>query len=64
MTIRKLEIYDAVSEMLKMTEAAKTLYISQPSISQVIKELEEDMKVKLFQRLGRKLYIAEEGRVF
>ncbi len=64
MTIRKLEIYYTVSEMLNMTEAAKVLYISQPSISQVIKELEEEMKVKLFQRLGRKLYITEEGRVF
>ena len=64
MTIRKLEIYYTVSEMLNMTEAAKVLYISQPSISQVIKELEEEMKVKLFQRLGRKLYITEEGKVF
>ncbi len=64
MTIRKLEIYYTVSEMLSMTEAAKVLYISQPSISQVIKELEEEIGVKLFERLGRKLYITEEGKLF
>jgi len=63
-TIRKLEIYYAVAERLSMTEAARELYISQPSISQVIKELEGDMEVKLFQRIGRKLYLTEEGRVF
>ncbi len=64
MTLRKLEIYYTVAEKLSMTVAAKELYISQPSISQVIRELEEDMEVKLFQRIGRKLYLTEEGRVF
>jgi len=64
MTFRKLEIYYTVAEILNMTKASKELYISQPSISQVIKELESDMDVKLFQRIGRKLYLTEEGKVF
>lgn len=64
MTIRKLEIYYVVAEKLNMTQAAKELYISQPSISQVIKELEEGMGVRLFQRLGRRIYLTDEGVVF
>lgn len=64
MTIRKLEIYYAVAKKLNMTQVAKELYISQPSISQVIKELEEEMEVKLFKRIGKKLYLTDEGKVF
>lgn len=64
MTIRKLEIYYTVSKTLNMTQAAKELYISQPSISQVIKELEDDMGVKLFQRSGRRINLTREGEVF
>ena len=64
MTIRKLEIYYVVSKKLNMTQAAKELYISQPSISQAIKELEEGMGVMLFQRLGRRIYLTDEGAVF
>ena len=64
MTFRKLEIFYTVAEILNMTKASKILYISQPSISQVIKELESDMEVQFFQRIGRKLYLTEEGKVF
>ncbi len=64
MTFRKLEIFYTVAEILNMTKASKILYISQPSISQVIKELEGDMEVQFFQRIGRKLYLTEEGKVF
>lgn len=64
MTLRKLKIYYTVAEKLNMTEAAKELYISQPSISQAIRELEERLGVKLLERMGKKLHLTEEGRVF
>ncbi len=63
MTIRKLEIFYRVSVLLNMTKVAKEMYISQPSISQVIKELEEDFGCKLFERIGKKLFLTSEGEL-
>ena len=44
-----------------MRKAAELLYISQPSVSQAIRELEEYYNVKLFERISQKLHITEEG---
>nr|WP_302595531.1 LysR family transcriptional regulator [uncultured Cellulosilyticum sp.] len=62
MTIRHLKIFIAVVEMGKMRLAAEKLYISQPAISQAIQELENYYNVKLFERLGQKLYLIESGK--
>lgn len=61
MTIRHLKIFIAVAECGRMRKAAELLYISQPSISQAIRELEEYYNVKLFERISQKLHITEEG---
>lgn len=47
-----------------MTEVAEKLYISQPAVSQTIHELEEYLSVRLFDRMGRKLYLTYEGELF
>lgn len=62
MTIRHLKIFLAVAETGKMSLAAKQLYLTQPTISQAIRELEEHYSVRLFDRLSKRLYITEEGR--
>ncbi len=61
MTIRHLKIFMTVAECGKMRKAAELLYISQPSVSQAIRELEEYYNVKLFERISQKLHITEEG---
>lgn len=61
MTIRHLKIFIAVATCGKMRQAAETLYISQPAVSQAIKELEGYYNIKLFERLSQKLYLTEEG---
>lgn len=61
MTIRHLKIFIAVCDYGKMSLAAKELYITQPSISQAISEIEQHYGVKLFERLSRKLFITEAG---
>lgn len=45
-----------------MNAAAAKLYISQPTVSQAIRELEEHYGVLLFERLNRRLYITDAGR--
>lgn len=62
MTIRHLKIFIAVAETGSMSAAAQRLYLSQPTVSQAIQELEKHYQVPLFERLSRKLYITEEGR--
>lgn len=61
MTIRHLEIFIKVAECGKMRQAAEELFISQPSVSQAIKEIEDHYGVKLFERLSKKLFITEQG---
>lgn len=62
MTIRTLKIFIAVAEEKTMHAAARRLYISQPSVSQAIAELEKEYHVKLFERLSQRLYLTETGR--
>lgn len=61
MTLRSLEVFLAVAEQGSMRAAAEQMYISQPTVSGVIADLEREFAVRLFERLGRKLYITPEG---
>lgn len=61
MTIRHLRIFIAVHDKQNMTAAANQLFMTQPSVSQAIKELEDYYNVILFERLSHKLYITESG---
>ncbi|GMA99018.1 LysR family transcriptional regulator [Pelosinus sp. IPA-1] len=62
MTLRHLLVFLRVCDEGNMTAAAEKLYIAQPSVSQAISELEKHYNVKLFERLGRKLYITMAGQ--
>lgn len=61
MTLRSLEVFLAVVEGGSMRAAAERLYISQPSVSGVVADLEDEYGVRLFERLGKKLCITQEG---
>ncbi|MEG6611567.1 LysR family transcriptional regulator [Pseudoclostridium thermosuccinogenes] len=62
MTIRHLRIFIEVVTRGSMSAAASRLYISQPTVSQAIRELEEHYGVLLFNRLNRRLYITDAGK--
>ncbi|KNZ40305.1 LysR family transcriptional regulator [Acetobacterium bakii] len=62
MDIRHLKIFIAVAETGSMSGAAKQFFVTQPSVSQVIKELESHFGVLLFERLGKRLFITDSGR--
>lgn len=61
MTFRHLEIFLSVCDHKNMTHAAKDLYLSQPSVSQAISDLEAEYGVKLFERLNHRLYLTTSG---
>ena len=48
--LQQLKTFIAVAEYKKMNEAAKRLYISQPTVSQIILDLENEYQTKLFER--------------
>lgn len=62
MTLRYLRIFKEVCEQKSVTKAAKKLFISQPSVSVVISDLEKKYNVKLFMRIRNRLVITEEGQ--
>ena len=64
MNIRHLRIFLTVCESGSMTQAAKQLYISQPSISLAISELEDYYGILLFDRISQRLYITQAGEKF
>lgn len=62
MTIRHLKIFITVAQCGSMNTAAKELFLSQPTISQAIRELEEYYDTRLFDRLSRRLHITPAGQ--
>lgn len=58
---RHLEVFLTVCEHMNMTQAANALYMTQPSVSQMIAELERYYHVRLFERLKHKLYLTAAG---
>ncbi|MEA5026833.1 MAG: LysR substrate-binding domain-containing protein [Erysipelotrichaceae bacterium] len=63
MTIRHFRIFLMVVKYQSITKAAQHLYLSQPAVSLAIKEMESYYGIQLFDRLSRRLYITDEGRI-
>jgi DNA-binding transcriptional LysR family regulator len=63
MTFRQLEIFLAVAQAKSFTRAAEMLHVSQSTLSQHVLELERDLGVRLFDRLGRAVTLTEGGRL-
>lgn len=60
-TIRQLQIFESVAKHLSYTRAAKVLYLSQPAVSMQIKQLESELEMPLFERMGKTLYLTDTG---
>lgn len=64
MTLVQLKYVITVADSSSMNEAARKLFISQPSLSSAIKELEEEIGVELFRRTNRGISVTLEGEEF
>lgn len=63
MNLRHLHIFQTVCEENGITKAAEKLYMTQPAVSHAISELEEELSVTLFDRISRRLYLTQAGRI-
>ena len=64
MELHQLRYVCAVAETGSFSRAAERCRIAQPSLSQQVLKLEEELGAKLFDRLGRGIRITESGRTF
>lgn len=64
MTLQQLKYVTAVAETGTITEAADKLYISQPSLTNAIRELEKEMQIQIFNRTNKGISISKEGEDF
>ena len=64
MELRQLKYFKEACELQNFSEAARVLHISQSTLSQQIKQLEDELDVLLFDRIGKRVLLSEKGRAF
>lgn len=64
MRIQQLEYLERIIEAGSINEAAKRLFLTQPSLSNAVKELENEMGIQIFQRSSGGISLTAEGREF
>ncbi len=61
-TLRQLKVFEAAAALRSFSKAAEALHLSQPGVSMHIKELETNVGMPLFERIGKKLFVTEAGQ--
>src|ERR1700719_5375716 len=64
MELQQLRYFCAIAETGSFSRAAQHTHVSQPSLSQQIRKLEDELGARLFDRLGRSVRLTELGRTF
>lgn len=64
MTLQQLKYVITVAETGTITEAANRLYVSQPSLTNAIHELEKEMNIVIFNRTNKGITLSKEGDNF
>src|SRR2546427_7614104 len=64
MELHQLRYFCAVAETGSFSRAAEQSHVSQPSLSQQILKLEDELGARLFDRLGRSVRLTELGKTF
>ena len=63
MTLNQLRYFCTASRCHSITKAAEELYVTQPTISMAIRDLEVEFGISLFYRKGNQLILTEEGEM-
>ena len=63
-TLQQLEYFRALARTGHLTRTAEQLYITQATLSNVIANLEKQLGVKLFDRVGRSLQLSQVGKLY
>jgi LysR family transcriptional regulator, hydrogen peroxide-inducible genes activator len=64
MELQQLRYFCAIADTGSFTRAAQQTHVSQPSLSQQLRKLEDELGARLFDRLGRTVQLTEAGRLF
>lgn len=64
MELRHLRYFIAVAEALSFTKAAATLRLAQPSLTRQVRNLEDEINVRLLDRANNRVVLTEQGRRF
>lgn len=64
MTLQQLRYVIAIAQKGTISEVSKELFISQPSLTNAVKELEKEMNITIFDRTNKGVVVSKEGEVF
>ncbi len=64
MTLQQLKYVITAADAGSISKASKLLFISQPSLTNAIKDLEEEMNISIFNRTNKGISISKEGEIF
>lgn len=62
LTLRQMKVFESVARQLSYTRAAEEMHLSQPAVSMQIRQLEENVGLPLFEKIGKQIYLTEAGR--
>ncbi len=61
-SLRQLQVFEAVARLLSFTRAAEELFLSQPTVSMQIKKLESDIGLALTEQIGKQISLTDVGK--
>lgn len=61
-TLHQLEVFAAIAKTGSFTKAAEELFLTQPTVSQQMKQLTKAIGVPLYEQIGRRIFLTEAGR--
>ena len=64
MNTTQIDYFRKIAEVGNMTKAAEELHVSQPALSRIIKSMEDELDMRLFDRIGRSMVLSKAGHAF
>ncbi|WP_416181388.1 LysR family transcriptional regulator [Acidaminococcus timonensis] len=64
MTLQQLRYIVAIAEAGTFSAAARELFITQPSLTKMVRELEKEMNIQIFERTNKGVHLSRDGEIF